>query len=214
MNLIAAEGESLLAAALSDIRAFADALPQIIWVTGADERLTFVNKAWLDYAGLEVGASFEERLALVHPDDRDRIVALLRDRRSEGEFRIRRASDGIFRWHLLRYEYVGSPESPVYRVGTAIDVHERRALGEEQAFLSAASRHINASLDLEQTLRSIVQQAVPALADWCEIDMFGREGIATRAFAHRDAALDDRMQQIVGRVHDANPSAHYERVEA
>jgi len=214
MNPIAAEGESLLAAALSDIRAFADALPQIIWVTGADERLTFVNKAWLDYAGLEVGASFEERLALVHPDDRDRIVALLRDRRSEGEFRIRRASDGIFRWHLLRYEYVGSPESPVYRVGTAIDVHERRALGEEQAFLSAASRHINASLDLEQTLRSIVQQAVPALADWCEIDMFGREGIATRAFAHRDAALDDLMQQIVGRVHDANPSEHYEKVEA
>ncbi|HZY98064.1 MAG TPA: SpoIIE family protein phosphatase [Candidatus Baltobacteraceae bacterium] len=214
MNPIAAEGESLLASALSDIRAFADALPQITWVTGADERLTFVNKAWLDYAGLEVGASFDERLTLVHPDDRERIVALLRDRLSEGEFRLRRAADGVYRWHLLRYEYVGSSESPTYRVGTAIDVHERRSLGDEQAFLSSASRHINASLDLEQTLRSVVQQAVPALADWCEIDLFGREGISTRAFAHRDAVLDERLQQIVGRVHDANPSEHYERVEA
>ena len=84
MNPIAPERKADLASALSDIRAFADALPQIIWVTGADERLTFVNKAWLEYAGLEVGASFDERLELVHPDDRERIVALLRDRLAEG----------------------------------------------------------------------------------------------------------------------------------
>lgn len=214
MNPTATERKADLASALSDIRAFADALPQITWVTGADERLTFVNKAWVEYAGLEVGASFEERLEIVHPDDRERIVALLRDRVSEGEFRIRRASDGTYRWHLLRYEYVGSADSPLYRVGTAIDVHDRRALVEEQTFLSTASRSINASLDLEQTLRAIVQQAVPALADWCEIDLFGREGIATRAFAHRDPELDERLQQLVGRLHDANPSEHYERVEA
>jgi anti-sigma regulatory factor (Ser/Thr protein kinase) len=212
MNPVSAEGLDLTSA-LNDIRAFADALPQIIWVAGADERLTFVNRAWREYAGLHVGASFEERLQLVHPDDREALVSLLRDRRSEGEFRVRRAADGAYRWHLFRYEYVGSPEAPLYRVGTAVDVHERRALAEEQAFLSRASRTINASLDLEQTLRHIVQQAVPELADWCEIDLFGREGVATRAFAHRDPGLDERLQPLVGRVHDANPSEHYERVE-
>jgi PAS domain S-box-containing protein len=213
MNPIATEANSDVASALTDIRAFADALPQLTWVTGADERLVFVNRAWRDYVGLDVGATFEERLEFVHPEDRARVKALLRDRLAEGEFRIRRAADGTYRWHLLRYEYVGSADAPLYRVGTAIDVHERRALTEEQAFLSAAARTINASLDLEQTLRAVVQQAVPALADWCEIDLFGREGVTTRAFAHRDGELDERLQQLVGRVHDANPTEHYERVE-
>src|SRR6185312_15264050 len=46
------------------------------------------------------------------------------------------------------------------------------------------------------------------------IDLFDRNGITTRAFAHRHPELDERLQQLVGRVHDANPSEHYERIEA
>ncbi|MBV8435643.1 MAG: SpoIIE family protein phosphatase [Candidatus Eremiobacteraeota bacterium] len=214
MGSTAAEAGVDLASALTDIEAFADALPQLIWVVASDGRLAFVNKAWRDYAGLDVGASFAQRLDLIHPDDRQNVQEVLRERGAGGEFRIRRAGDGAYRWFLMRFEYVSEADGTEVRVGTAIDVHDRNRLSEDLAFLSAASRTMNATLDVEATLRTIVRVAVPRLADWCEIDLFGRDGIVTRAFAHREQAVDERLQVLVGRVHDVNPTSHYERIES
>jgi anti-sigma regulatory factor (Ser/Thr protein kinase) len=202
------------AAALGDIKAFADALPQLIWVADADGRLTFVNRAWRKYVSLDVGSTLADRLDFTHPDDRKRLLEALDERAAEGEFRIRSAADGTYRWHLMRWEHVASGDAPPYRLGMAIDIHETRTHAQDQAFLSDASRAMNESLDLEQTLRVIVHLAVPRLADWCEIDLPGREGIVTRAFAHRDAQLEERLHALVGRVHDHDPTEYYERVEA
>ncbi len=201
--------------ALSDIRAFADALPHLIWLIDERERLTFVNRAWNDYVGLRIGAGPEQRLGIVHPDDRHALRRALNERLSECEVRVRRAADGVYRWHLVRWLYVNASDgNPIYRVGTAVDVHDRRVLEERQAFMSEASRTINASLNLEQTLRAVARRAVSALADWCEIDLFGREGNVTRAFAHADSELEERLRPLVGRIHDSNPTEQYERIES
>ncbi|MBV8283415.1 MAG: PAS domain-containing protein, partial [Candidatus Eremiobacteraeota bacterium] len=128
MGSTAAEAGVDLASALTDIEAFADALPQLIWVVASDGRLAFVNKAWRDYAGLDVGASFAQRLDLIHPDDRQNVQEVLRERGAGGEFRIRRADDGAYRWFLMRFEYVSEADGTEVRVGTAIDVHDRNRL--------------------------------------------------------------------------------------
>jgi PAS domain S-box-containing protein len=201
--------------ALSDIRAFADALPHLIWMIDESDRLTFVNAACRDYVGLPLGAGFEERLQVVHPDDRGAFERALSERSLQCEVRVRGKRDGTYRWYLVRWLYVNATDgSPIYRVGTAIDVHDRHTLEERQAFMAEASRTINASLNLDQTLRAIVRRSVTALADWCEIDLFGREGVVTRAFAHAREDLNEKMQAVVGRVHDRNPTEHYERIEA
>ncbi|MBV8148722.1 MAG: SpoIIE family protein phosphatase [Candidatus Eremiobacteraeota bacterium] len=201
--------------ALDDIRAFADALPHWIWLIDGNDRLTFVNAALRDEVGLDVGASLEQRLGVVHPDDRGALLRVLKDRLPECEVRVRDLRDGAYRWHLVRWLYVSAPDgSHQYRVGTGIDVHERHVLEERQAFMSEASRAINASLNLNQTLRAIVRRTVATLADWCEIDLFGREGVVTRAIAHARPELDRSLQAVVGRVHDHNPTEHYERIEA
>jgi PAS domain S-box-containing protein len=201
--------------ALSDIRAFADALPHLIWLIDESDRLTFVNAAFRDYVGLPVGAGFDQRLEVVHPDDREAYVRALSERLLQCEVRVRGKRDGAYRWYFVRWLYVNPGDgSSIYRVGTAIDVHDRHMLEERQAFMAEASRTINASLNLNQTLRAIVRRTVAALADWCEIDLFGREGIVTRAFAHVREDLDQQLQVVVGRVHDQNPTEHYERIEA
>jgi PAS domain S-box-containing protein len=199
----------------ADVRAFADVLPQLMWAAGPDNRLIFVNRAWRDYIGLGVGTTFEERLDFVHPDDREAVIGLLGAESPEGEFRIRRAGDGSYRWHLVRWHYVNDPNGVrSYHVGTGTDVHERHLAAQEQAFLLEASRTINSSLELEPTLRSVVRSGVAGFADWCEIDLFGREGIVTRAFAHADPQMEAALQGLVGRVHDADPTEHYERIES
>jgi phosphoserine phosphatase RsbU/P len=191
-----------------------DTLPALAFMAAAgDDRLVFVNRAWREYTGLGVGSTLEQRRALVHPDDVAALVEARRDQAAEFEMRFRRAGSQAYRWHLMRWRRVAAPDgTPLYRVGTMIDIDERHAAEEEQAFLSRAGGAINASLDLEQTVRSVARHAVPMLADWCEVDLVEREGVVTRALAHRNAAIQQRVNALIGRVHERSPSDAYERI--
>ncbi|HTA39086.1 MAG TPA: SpoIIE family protein phosphatase [Candidatus Acidoferrales bacterium] len=192
----------------------ADTLPALAFMAAAgDDRLVFVNRAWREYTGLGIGSTLAERQALVHPSEMTALVEALRDQAAELELRLRRAGEQTYRWHLMRWRRVAAPDgTPLYRVGTLIDIEERHAAQEEQAFLSRAGSAINASLDLEQTVRTVARHAVPMLADWCEVDLVEREGVVTRAFAHRNAAIQQRVNALVGRVHERSPSEAYERI--
>jgi PAS domain S-box-containing protein len=202
-------------------RLLADTLPALAFMAAAsDDRLVFVNRAWREHTGLDVGSTLEEREALVHPDDRELLANARRESAEEIELRVRRIDDPAYRWYLMRWRRVAAPDgTPLYRVGTLIDVHERHeALEEqarttrEQAYLWRAGSAINASLDVEQTVRAVARLAVPVLGDWCEVDLVEREGVVTRAFAHRDPAVQERVKGLIGRVHERSPSEAYERI--
>jgi PAS domain S-box-containing protein len=55
-----------------------------------------------------------------------------------------------------------------------------RALRERLSFLGEATALLASSLDYECTLEQVAQLAVPLLADWCAIDMVGRDGTIER----------------------------------
>ncbi len=107
----------------------ADALPIMVWTTDSEDRLTFVNRAWFQYTGLASGSTIEERNALLHPLDLPVLMRALRSGRAETDFRLRRRSDGMYRWHLLRWVHLGS-SAPFHRIGTAMDVHDQRTAHE------------------------------------------------------------------------------------
>ncbi len=109
-------------------RLLADALPMLVWTTDRDDRLTFVNRAWIEYTGLLAGTTIEERNKLVHAEDLGALLRALRSGETEVEFRIQRRRDKSYRWHLLRWERVRSDgTAPFARIGTAIDIHDLRA---------------------------------------------------------------------------------------
>ena len=112
------------------LRNLADALPLLVWTTDSDDRLTFVNRAWLEYTGLAVGSTIQERNALVHPLDLPALMRALRTGEREIDFRLQRRSDGMYRWHILRWVHFGSASLPFYRIGTAMDVHDQRVAHE------------------------------------------------------------------------------------
>jgi PAS domain S-box-containing protein len=105
----------------------------MMWTTGVDGLITFVNQGWLRFTGTtfqeEMGASW----ALgVHPDDADLVLstwdAALAERRPwQGEYRLHHHS-GDYRWIDDR----GVPRHVGGRfvgyVGTAIDIHERKTM--------------------------------------------------------------------------------------
>ncbi|HEY7462494.1 MAG TPA: ATP-binding protein [Gemmatimonadota bacterium] len=168
--------------------------------------------------GLEPGSfpgTYEAYLALVHPDDRDRVAgavekALNEASAYEAEFRIRRP-DGSEAWILGKGRVLLDERGFAARLlGVGLDVTARKAAERERArllaleqqarqdaekaeqraqFLSDAAVRLASSLDYETTLNSVARLSVPEIADWCVIDVLEADGSIRRiAIVHDDPA--------------------------
>lgn len=64
-------------------------------------------------------------------------------------------------------------------IGAFLDISERKHLEQHMAFLSEASKTLSSSLDYHTTLAQVIHLAVPAIADWCAVDMRTKRGART-----------------------------------
>jgi PAS domain S-box-containing protein len=77
------------------------------------------------------------------------------------------------------------------------------------AFLADASRVLSESLDYETTLAAIARLAVPALADWCAVDIVDETGRIRRlAMAHTDPAREKLAREWMER-HPIRPTGQH-----
>ena len=93
---------------------------------------------------------------------------------------------------------------------SAVDVTERERAERHKALLARAGSVLAASLEYEEMLESIVELAVPELADWCVLDMLSEEGRLERV---RFRAADARRERLLGEMlalhpHDTSPEEH------
>jgi PAS domain S-box-containing protein len=126
-------------------RLIANSVPVMIWMSGADQEIKFLNQTWLDYAGQPLDTAVETLQAMVlHPDEVERcrkVYATAFERRQsfQLEHRLRR-HDGDYRWVVTagvpRYSAAGSF---VGYIGTSVDITERKACG-RSAFQPEAHR--------------------------------------------------------------------------
>ena len=124
--------------------ALADAMPQIVWTARADGRLDYYNQRWFDYTGTTLdetqGRGWE---MLLHPDDfpkfNDTWTESLRTGEPfETEYRFKRASDGVYRWHLARSVPVYDAGGQILKwIGTCTDIEEKKR--EAEAFAARAA---------------------------------------------------------------------------
>jgi PAS domain S-box-containing protein len=155
--------EEALRESEASFRELADTAPAMMWMTGTDGLITFVNEGWLRFTGTtfqeEMGASW----ALgVHPDDAELVLSTwedaLADRRPwEGEYRLHHHS-GEYRWINDRGvpRYVG--EHFVGYVGSAIDIHERKTM--ESRLLEVYQREHRIAETLQ---RSLLPERLPPI---------------------------------------------------
>ncbi|HKN65621.1 MAG TPA: PAS domain S-box protein [Gemmatimonadaceae bacterium] len=93
----------------------------------------------------------------------------------------------------IEFNFQGKPAVQV----VASDITERRRREQEQKLLAEAGDLLSSSLDYQETLRSITRLAVPAIADWCLVDLTDEQGGFTRIAASSadpaDAELSRRL---------------------
>jgi PAS domain S-box-containing protein len=146
-------------------RFLAEALPQMVWIATTENRIVYINAHWREYTGL----TLEETQAggwagMIHPDDFAHAVgqaasAIAGDGMYKAEYRLRRASDGEWRWHTARARIVRTPDGVAWWLGTAMDIEDRKRIEDERklALDRELALHLQAEVALAEQ-RKVEQQ--------------------------------------------------------
>jgi len=186
---------------IAHFRVMAEAMPQLAWIAAADGAIEYFNKPWLDYAGLTL-ADMDRvgEKGVVHPDDVGRTwerwnTALATGEPYEVEYRLRRRSDGTYRWFIARATPVRDPDGRVARwIGTATDIDAQERANANLRFVIDASAQLSESYDVEAICRNLANLAIDRVADWCFVTLLDeRDTYTTTAMAHRDP---ERLQYV------------------
>ncbi len=216
-RLYEAESRARAAAEASEqeYRFLAESIPQIVWTARPDGWLDYYNRRWYDYTGMtpEQTAGWGWQPVL-HPDDTEACLrawstAVKTGHDYEIEYRFRRASDGVYRWHLGRAAALRDAEGNIIKwFGTGTDIDDRKRAEEASRFLAEASEMLASSLDYQTTLTNVARLAVPHIADWCSIDMLNEDGSIHRTTTHFDP-LKEALARSLDKQYPANPDVPY-----
>lgn len=162
--------------------AFADA-PVGMALVGLDGRFLNVNGSMCDI----VGYSPEELLTrtfqdITWPEDLELDLDNAR-RLRQGEIRSYQMEKRYIhkQGHLVSILLTGSlvrdsRGEPLHFIAQVQDISERKQLEQALRFLSEAGPRLASSLEPRETIATVTRLAVPALADWCVVDLVDDSG--------------------------------------
>ena len=151
----AKRSEDALRKSEDDLRMVIDTIPAMAWSVLPDGAIDFVNRRWLEYAGLSLEEAIAEPTRTMHPDDLPRAmqkwsVDIAAGDAYEDEMRLRRA-DGEYRWFLVRTVPLRNERGNIVKwYGTSTDIDDRKqaedTLRRNQAFFAAEAQRIGGLL--------------------------------------------------------------------
>src|SRR5690606_722509 len=154
-------------------RNMANNVPVMIWVTGPDKLLRFVNKTWLEYTGSKIENAREYNWTdCVHKEDRAKVIDAYNlnfDLRKSFTVEVKlRKYDGEYRWVSVAGEptFSSSGDFTGY-IGSCTEVHEKRLLlTEMETMVSDRTKELHEAVkDLEYTNSELNQYAFVASHD-------------------------------------------------
>jgi PAS domain S-box-containing protein len=128
----------------------------------------------------------------------------------EREIRFRTLPGGVERWSAVHATPIYDEQGAiVLAVNIFREITAQKREEQTQRFLSEASATLAASLDVNTTLGAVAALLVPALADWCVVDLLQPDGtLETAALAHVDPAKVALGWELVRR-YPLNPDTPY-----
>jgi PAS domain S-box-containing protein len=140
----------------TEFRRLANLMPQIVWITGANGELEFVNDRWTEYTGLNLEQSRDRTLVtqIIPPEDSEELsIAFAQAQQSksiyQSGFRIIQPNGG-YRYFLARATPICDEQGQILKwYGTSTDITELKQLEAQR----------DRSLAQEQRAREAAEQA-------------------------------------------------------
>ena len=220
-------------------RSFADSLPEAMLLVSGDGTIVAANRRMAECLQQAPEALVGTPLAALSVDERE-VARLLDEWSRNaplppGTLTIRVGGEPIrFRAEGTVIEHVAQggqrrllvrliPKRQGYEQDADLDeqLHalseDRKRAEEERAgsaqrwqFLANASTALGSSLDVDQVLRTIARLSVPALADWCTVDMLEPDGSVRRvAVTHADPTKRDLVDMAA--TYPPDPQGNHPR---
>lgn len=156
------------------LQQLSDSMPQFVWISNAQGETEYVNRQWLEYSGLtpEQSCDLQKVAEFHHPEEVQAVleqwtIARATQQPFEMEARLKRASDGAYRWFLIRSVPALDQQGQVVRwYGTSTDIHDRKVAQLNEQFLS----------DLDCRLRQLTDsqamewEVVSSLGEYLQVD--------------------------------------------
>lgn len=196
-------------------RAFANALPNFLWLARPDGPLTFFNDPLLAYFGISEAQALQHGFsAFVHHDDLgatlERWQQSLRTAQAfETEYRLRSAADDTYRWFLTRAQPLRGDDGTVRCwIATMTDVDDQRRATENLNFVLDASGIFASAMTVQDVCSEFARLAVQRFADWCFVVLADPvERFKVSAFSHREPEKVRYIEQFLHRYPiNENPS--------
>ncbi|MGH7467654.1 MAG: ATP-binding protein [Longimicrobiales bacterium] len=196
------ETESALRESEERFRFLFEDNPTMYFIVDEAGTIQSVNRYGAEYLGYTVAELVGQSvLTVILPSDRkivrQHLAQCLRTPGQVCHWEFRKVKkDGSVLWvrELARpMREAGSDKISVLIV--CEDITDTKRAAETQRFLSEASSLLASSLDYERTLKAVTRLAVPAVADWCVINLVDAEGKMERVYvAHRDPEKEARAR--------------------
>jgi PAS domain S-box-containing protein len=183
-------------------RALAEALPLVTLISAPNDRNSVAYaspqvETLLGYSPADLRDDPQLYAKLLHPDDRDEVLAGAKRQRTgatprKAEYRLLARGGGVV-WVREEVTTIRGPEGkPLYTQTLLIDIGERKRADEERERLLAAEREatartverqrrldfvreagqvLSSSLDYRSAIQRVAELAVRDYADWCVVDI-------------------------------------------
>ncbi len=176
-------------------KALIEASTVTVWRADADGGMSDVP-VWRNLTGRDTdelqGSGW---LDAVHTDDRPAMeqrwsAAIAQGEPYVAEFRVRHR-DATYHWYRSRAVPITDEHGVAEWVGVLDDIHEEHLRRERHAAVDNALAVLGTSLDYEWNLAAVTRLLVPALADYCSVDVVDAAGVIRRVSStHVDPELE------------------------
>ena len=175
-------------------RFLVEALPHVVWSRWPDGSVDYCNQVWTDYSGLTLEESIGRGwMVALHPDDEQTVVerwqqAYINKEPYEMDVRLRRAADGAYRWHRVKWSPVRAVDRHLIKwIGAALDIEEQKRAEQQQMLMQRSL------LENAKRFKALVENASDAI---CLLSAEGRVLYASPAM---ERLVGYESDEILGR---------------